>query len=115
MLFMQTPESTEFSTTFVMREEDHTLGNAIRYALNQKYVVDTYSILCVVLNFFLFHTNFTFPFGSPDVTFCGYSVPHPLENKMHVHIQTKGDCFIVASFFSSLSQDLVQGLGHRRP
>ncbi len=32
----QTPESTEFSTTFVMREEDHTLGNAIRYALNQK-------------------------------------------------------------------------------
>jgi hypothetical protein len=29
-------------------------------------------------------------FGSPNVTFCGYSVPHPLENKMHVHIQTQG-------------------------
>ena len=24
-----------------------------------------------------------------QVTFCGYSVPHPLENKMHMHIQTK--------------------------
>mmetsp|Transcript_71461 Transcript_71461/g.190850 ORF Transcript_71461/g.190850 Transcript_71461/m.190850 type:complete len:118 (-) Transcript_71461:389-742(-) len=57
-----TPESTEFSTTFVVREEDHTLGNVIRYALNQ----------------------------NPDVTFCGYSVPHPLESKMHIHIQTKG-------------------------
>ena len=56
-----TPESTEFSTTFVMRDEDHTLGNAIRFALNQ----------------------------NPDVTFCGYSVPHPLESKMHVHVQTK--------------------------
>mmetsp|Transcript_50512 Transcript_50512/g.120181 ORF Transcript_50512/g.120181 Transcript_50512/m.120181 type:complete len:118 (-) Transcript_50512:104-457(-) len=57
-----TPDSTEFSTTFVMRDEDHTLGNTLRMVLN----------------------------NNPKVTFTGYSVPHPLENKMHVHIQTKG-------------------------
>mmetsp|Transcript_25907 Transcript_25907/g.40558 ORF Transcript_25907/g.40558 Transcript_25907/m.40558 type:complete len:118 (+) Transcript_25907:92-445(+) len=56
-----TQESTEFSTTFVMRDEDHTLGNALRMMLN----------------------------NNPNVTFCGYSVPHPLESKMHLHIQTK--------------------------
>mmetsp|Transcript_34120 Transcript_34120/g.70488 ORF Transcript_34120/g.70488 Transcript_34120/m.70488 type:complete len:116 (+) Transcript_34120:95-442(+) len=56
-----TPESTEFSTTFVMRDEDHTLGNTLRVVLNQ----------------------------NPKVTFAGYSVPHPLENKLHLHIQTK--------------------------
>merc|ERR1719329_798177 len=56
-----TPESTEFNTTFVMYDEDHTLGNTLRMMLNQ----------------------------NPKVTFCGYSVPHPLENKMHMHVQTK--------------------------
>jgi DNA-directed RNA polymerase subunit L len=33
---MQTPDSTEFSTTFVMRDEDHTLGNTLRMVLNNK-------------------------------------------------------------------------------
>jgi len=54
---------TEHNTTFVMHNEDHTLGNALRMMLNQ----------------------------NPKVTFCGYSVPHPLENKMHMHIQTTKD------------------------
>mmetsp|Transcript_44866 Transcript_44866/g.105244 ORF Transcript_44866/g.105244 Transcript_44866/m.105244 type:complete len:114 (-) Transcript_44866:18-359(-) len=56
-----TAESTDFSTTFVIRDEDHTLGNSLRICLN----------------------------NNPKVTFCGYSVPHPLENKLHLHIQTK--------------------------
>ncbi|EKX48188.1 DNA-directed RNA polymerase subunit [Guillardia theta CCMP2712] len=58
-----TPESTTTSTTFVMRNEDHTLGNALRIVISR----------------------------NPNVTFCGYSVPHPLESKMHLHIQTKGE------------------------
>ncbi|KAK2168645.1 hypothetical protein LSH36_15g09000 [Paralvinella palmiformis] len=27
---------------------------------------------------------------NPDVEFCGYSVPHPSENKINIRIQTKG-------------------------
>lgn len=28
-------------------------------------------------------------YHSPDVEFCGYTVPHPAETKMHFRIQTK--------------------------
>jgi len=27
---------------------------------------------------------------SPDVAFCGYSIPHPSENKINLRIQTNG-------------------------
>ena len=27
---------------------------------------------------------------SPDVSFCGYTVPHPSENKINLRVQTKG-------------------------
>eukprot|EP00285_Hemiselmis_virescens_P017850 CAMPEP_0173379514 /NCGR_PEP_ID=MMETSP1356-20130122/2428_1 /TAXON_ID=77927 ORGANISM="Hemiselmis virescens, Strain PCC157" /NCGR_SAMPLE_ID=MMETSP1356 /ASSEMBLY_ACC=CAM_ASM_000847 /LENGTH=116 /DNA_ID=CAMNT_0014332859 /DNA_START=42 /DNA_END=392 /DNA_ORIENTATION=+ len=56
-----TPESTEFSTTFVLSDEDHTMGNSLRYMLNQ----------------------------NPNVILCGYSVPHPLVATLHLHVQTK--------------------------
>lgn len=46
--------------TFVIVNEDHTLGNCIRY--------------CLTCN--------------PDVTFAGYSVPHPAEPKLNMRIQT---------------------------
>ena len=29
-------------------------------------------------------------FFSPDVEFCGYSIPHPSENKINFRIQTRG-------------------------
>lgn len=48
--------------TFVMHNEDHTLGNALRYMVMK----------------------------DPDVEFCGYSVPHPTENRINFRIQTKG-------------------------
>ena len=35
------------------------------------------------LNTFIFNC-------SPDVVFCGYTVPHPAETKMHFRIQTNG-------------------------
>ena len=48
-------------TTFVMREEDHTLGNAVRFA---------------IINW-------------QEVEFCGYSVPHPSINTINIRIQSK--------------------------
>ena len=42
--------------------EDHTIGNTLRYILNKK----------------------------PEVTFVGYSVPHPAEPKMNLRLQTTG-------------------------
>ncbi|XP_072040140.1 DNA-directed RNA polymerases I and III subunit RPAC2-like [Amphiura filiformis] len=48
--------------TFVLHGEDHTLGNALRYVIMK----------------------------NPEVQFCGYSIPHPTENKVNLRIQTKG-------------------------
>lgn len=48
--------------TFVFQEEGHTLGNALR---------------CIIVRY-------------PEVVFCGYTVPHPAEAKMHFRIQTNG-------------------------
>lgn len=44
------------------RDEDHTLGNALRHVLMENKEVD----------------------------FCGYSVPHPSEPKMNLRLQTTG-------------------------
>lgn len=48
--------------TFVLRDEDHTLGNALRYMLTK----------------------------NPQVKFCGYSIPHPSENIMNIRVETFG-------------------------
>jgi len=48
--------------SYTFLEEDHTLGNALRYVLMKK----------------------------KDVEFCGYSIPHPSENKMNLRLQTNG-------------------------
>lgn len=52
----------ETCLTFVIRDEDHTLGNALRYVLVK----------------------------NPDVRFCGYSIPHPSENIMNIRVETFG-------------------------
>lgn len=52
----------ETCLTFVLRGEDHTLGNALRYILMK----------------------------NPDVEFCGYSIPHPSEDIMNIRVQTTG-------------------------
>ncbi|KAL3267269.1 hypothetical protein HHI36_011402 [Cryptolaemus montrouzieri] len=51
--------SLESTKTFVFQDEGHTLGNALR---------------CVIAS-------------NPNVQFCGYTVPHPSEAKMHFRIQ----------------------------
>jgi DNA-directed RNA polymerase I and III subunit RPAC2 len=48
--------------TFSIKDEDHTIGNALRWIIMK----------------------------NPNVTFCGYSIPHPSEFKIHFRIQTDG-------------------------
>lgn len=48
--------------SFQIAEEDHTLGNALRYVIMK----------------------------NKDVEFCGYSIPHPSENLLNLRIQTYG-------------------------
>uniref|UniRef100_A0A0R3RGY1 DNA-directed RNA polymerase I subunit D n=1 Tax=Elaeophora elaphi TaxID=1147741 RepID=A0A0R3RGY1_9BILA len=47
--------------TVILYEEDHTIGNSLKH------------ILCKM----------------PDVEFCGYNVPHPLEDKILIRLQTR--------------------------
>jgi len=47
--------------TFVVVDEDHTLGNALSYCLSRH----------------------------PDVAFSGYAIPHPAEAKMNIRVQTR--------------------------
>lgn len=48
------------SATLVVKDEDHTLGNALRYSCSQ----------------------------SPAVGFAGYTVPHPSEPFVHIRVQS---------------------------
>ncbi|EFO65073.1 DNA-directed RNA polymerases I and III 16 kDa polypeptide [Giardia lamblia P15] len=63
----------ERNATFVIVNEDHTLGNCIRY--------------CLTCN--------------PAVSFAGYSVPHPAEPKLNLRIQSDTqsatDCLLQAA------------------
>ncbi|XP_059660818.1 uncharacterized protein LOC132307153 [Cornus florida] len=51
------------ASTFSLTDEDHTLANSLRFALNQ----------------------------DPRVTFCGYSIPHPADARVNIRVQTTGD------------------------
>lgn len=54
--------ASDSACTFTFYNEDHTVGNTLRYMLNK----------------------------NPAVTFVGYSVPHPAEAKMNLRLQTSG-------------------------
>ncbi|XP_020246605.1 DNA-directed RNA polymerases I and III subunit RPAC2 isoform X1 [Asparagus officinalis] len=51
------------ASTFSLMDEDHTLANSVRYTLNK----------------------------DPRVVFCGYSIPHPSDNRVNIRVQTTGD------------------------
>lgn len=59
------PGSSDDGTaaSFQILDEDHTVGNALRYIIMK----------------------------NPEVEFCGYSIPHPSENKLNIRIQTYGN------------------------
>ena len=54
-------EDSDFNCTYTFQNEDHTLGNILRYTLMK----------------------------DPNTLFCGYSIPHPSEDLMNVRLQTK--------------------------
>ena len=54
-------EEGEFNCTYTFRNEDHTLGNILRYMLMK----------------------------DSNTLFCGYSIPHPSEDLMNIRLQTK--------------------------
>ncbi|KAI5966833.1 RPC19 [Candida pseudojiufengensis] len=70
------PGSSEDGTaaSFQILEEDHTLGNALRYMIMK----------------------------NPEVEFCGYSIPHPSEKKLNIRIQTYGNITAVEAFHQGL-------------
>lgn len=54
-------DDDETCCTFLLHNEDHTLGNSLRYMILK----------------------------NPDVEFCGYNVPHPSEHRINLRIQTR--------------------------
>ncbi|DBA76658.1 hypothetical protein WJX79_009323 [Trebouxia sp. C0005] len=52
------------AATFTIQREDHTIGNIVRMQLHR----------------------------DNRVNFAGYKVPHPLEYRMLIKVQTNGDC-----------------------
>jgi DNA-directed RNA polymerase I and III subunit RPAC2 len=54
-------EEGDFNCTYAFLNEDHTLGNILRYILMK----------------------------DSNTLFCGYSIPHPSEDLMNVRLQTK--------------------------
>jgi len=65
------------SSTFSLMDEDHTLANSVRFTLNK----------------------------DPRVAFCGYSIPHPSDNRVNIRVQTTGDP--AKDVFKDSLQDLV--------
>ncbi|OBA18792.1 uncharacterized protein OGAPODRAFT_15413, partial [Ogataea polymorpha] len=76
-----TPDGT--AASFQISDEDHTLGNALRYMIMK----------------------------NPEVEFCGYSIPHPAESKMNIRIQTYGGMSAVEALHKGLD-DLVDLCSH---
>ncbi|RWR73266.1 DNA-directed RNA polymerases I and III subunit RPAC2 [Cinnamomum micranthum f. kanehirae] len=72
------------SSTFSLTDEDHTLANSARFALNK----------------------------DPRVEFCGYSIPHPSDNRVNIRVQTTGDP--AKEVFKDALQDLMVMCQHVR-
>uniref|UniRef100_A0A6J0V076 DNA-directed RNA polymerases I and III subunit RPAC2 n=1 Tax=Pogona vitticeps TaxID=103695 RepID=A0A6J0V076_9SAUR len=68
--------SDKSCVTFVLHNEDHTLGNSLRYMIMK----------------------------DPEVEFCGYSITHPSESKINFRVQTKGGVPAVETFQKGLEE-----------
>nr|XP_033803003.1 DNA-directed RNA polymerases I and III subunit RPAC2-like isoform X2 [Geotrypetes seraphini] len=75
-LKVQANGTDETCVTFVLLDEDHTLGNALRYMIMK----------------------------NPEVEFCGYSITHPSESKINFRIQTRGELPAVEPFRRGLTE-----------
>ncbi|XP_041111713.1 DNA-directed RNA polymerases I and III subunit RPAC2 [Polyodon spathula] len=72
---VQAEGSDDTCVTFVLHDEDHTLGNSLRYMIMK----------------------------NPEVEFCGYSITHPSETKINFRIQTRGELPAVEPFRQGLN------------
>ncbi|KAK6350765.1 RNA polymerase subunit AC19 [Orbilia javanica] len=63
IIMLGTATDDDSCASFQFENEDHTLGNALRWIIMK----------------------------NPQVEFCGYSIPHPSETKMNMRIQTYGE------------------------
>ncbi len=68
-----------YEKTFTLKDEDHTMGNTVRYMLNK----------------------------NPQVSLAGYSVPHPMETSVNVRVQTTGTVTATAAMRTSVIMDEV--------
>ena len=72
-----------YEKTFTLKDEDHTIGNAILYMLNK----------------------------NPQVALAGYSVPHPMERSVNVRVQTTGEVTATAAMRDALL-DIISVCDH---
>ena len=72
-----------YEKTFTLKDEDHTIGNAVRYMLNK----------------------------NPQVSLAGYSVPHPMETSVNVRVQTTGEVTATAAMRDALL-DIISVCDH---
>ncbi|KAH6564740.1 hypothetical protein BASA82_000869 [Batrachochytrium salamandrivorans] len=83
IIVLATDSQDTSSATFCIRNEDHTLGNSLRYIIMK----------------------------NPAVSFCGYSIPHPSEYQINLRIQTDGTTTAVDALHKGLD-DLVDMMTH---
>eukprot|EP00842_Homolaphlyctis_polyrhiza_P005665 jgi/Hompol1/609/HPOL_004143-RA len=85
VVVLATDSQDSGSATFCIHNEDHTLGNALRYIIMK----------------------------NPAVTFCGYSIPHPSEYQINLRIQTDGSMTAVDALHRGID-DLTDLMTHIR-
>ncbi|KAJ5079395.1 DNA-directed RNA polymerases i and iii subunit rpac2 [Anaeramoeba ignava] len=73
---IHTTKALQEDATFVITDEDHTLGNTLHFVLSH----------------------------NPNVDFSGYSIPHPSENKMNLRVQGKQNHKAIDLLKDSLNQ-----------
>jgi DNA-directed RNA polymerases I and III subunit RPAC2 len=75
--------SDDTCLTFTVHDEDHTLGNALRYVLMK----------------------------NPAVEFCGYNIPHPSDSFVNIRVQTLNGVPATDAFRKAL-RDLAELTDH---
>ncbi|KAJ5043003.1 uncharacterized protein L3040_004392 [Drepanopeziza brunnea f. sp. 'multigermtubi'] len=107
------PGSSDTAASFEFKKEDHTLGNSLRYIIMKKYgnlddPLHSLSYLPISHSELERCTRLTSvrPRKSPNVEFCGYSIPHPSEELMNIRIQTYEGTTAVAALDKGF-QDLM--------
>ena len=77
----QTEEKIKDTCLFIINDEDHTFGNAVKMMLLR----------------------------NPKIRFVAYRKPHPLENKIEIKIQTNGEVTPLDAFREAL-RNLIEDI-----